>query len=86
MCNPQVLFAKKEGGGFLVKIDTEGYENKIIRGAADQIKKIDYLILEKHFFRRDLNLKKFTIIKKFNLLIFQDILCKSKNLYYAIQK
>jgi hypothetical protein len=33
-----------------------------------------------------LNLKKFIIIKKFTLLIFQDILCKPKNLYYAIQK
>jgi FkbM family methyltransferase len=72
---------KKRGGGeFLVKIDTEGYEHKVMRGAADQIKKIDYIILEKHFFRKDfLNLKKFTIIKKFNLFIFQDILVKNNH-------
>ena len=81
------LQKKESGGGILVKIDTEGYEHKIIRGAADQIKKIDYLILEKHFFRKDfLNLKKYIIIKKFTLLIFQDILCRPKNSYYAIQK
>ena len=71
MCNTQVLFTKKKRGG--------GGEF-LVRGAADQIKKIDYIILEKHFFRKDfLNLKKFTIIKKFNLFIFQDILVKNNH-------
>lgn len=33
------FFKKGRGEGVLVKIDTEGYEHKIMRGAGDQIKK-----------------------------------------------
>ncbi len=54
----------------LLKIDTEGYELKVLLGLDDQIKKINYIHFEHHF--DDMIIKKYTLSNIHNHLISHD--------------
>ena len=51
----------------ILKIDTEGYEMKVIRGAEEKIKNIDYIYFEHHF--DDMLKKDYTLSDIHNYLI-----------------
>ena len=51
----------------ILKIDTEGYEMKVIRGAEEKIKNIDYIYFEHHF--DDMLKKDYTLSDVHNYLI-----------------
>ena len=51
----------------ILKIDTEGYEIKVIKGAEEKIKKIDYIYFEHHF--DDMLKKDYTLSNIHNYLV-----------------
>ena len=51
----------------ILKIDTEGYELNIIKGAEDQIKNINYIYFEHHF--DDMLKKGYTLSEIHNYLV-----------------
>ena len=51
----------------ILKIDTEGYEMKVIKGAEDKIKNIDYIYFEHHF--DDMLKKNYTLTDVHNYLV-----------------
>ena len=51
----------------LLKIDTEGYELKVLLGLGDKIRKINYIHFEHHF--DDMIIKKYTLSNIHNYLI-----------------
>ena len=86
------IFLKKKISNILLKIDVEGFELNVLKGAQKILSKnVKYVLIEKHFFQLYKNnspykvhyfLKKnnFKLIKKFTfpLLHFQDNLYKKK--------